>query len=58
MVFQIGTGIGDEITGTGEVETGIVKEVQLAVAETGDLPGQIGVKHHTLRMSLSLQTSR
>jgi hypothetical protein len=58
VLFQIGTGIGDEITGTGEAQTGVVKEVQLVVAETGGLSGQIGVKHHTLRMNLSLQTSR
>lgn len=56
LLFQIGTGVGDETTGKGEVEIGRVKEVQLVVAETGDLPDQIGVKHHTLRMSLSLQT--
>lgn len=56
LLFQIGTGVGDETTGTGEVEIGRVKEVQLVVAETGDLPDQTGVKHHTLRMSLSLQT--
>jgi hypothetical protein len=57
MLFQIEIGSRGEITGIGEVETGTVKGVQLGVVETG-LPGQIGVKHHALRMSRLLQTSK
>jgi hypothetical protein len=58
MLFQIGTGLREEITGIGEVETGTVKGVQLGVVETRGLLGQIGVKHHALRMSRLLRTSK
>lgn len=56
MMFQIETGLRGEITGIGGVETGTVKGVQSGVVETGGLPGQIGAKHHALRMSRLLRT--